>query len=197
MAAGERRTQRRRRLAERRHPPVAGAEHLQDMSAQTRYRRASAPSNNGRPKRLQPAPASSAVVRSLNGQPEPLTAVANSALWAAAHWNKRRTVVPDGERTPVDFAWASRSTSSRTPRYRLEPAAKIPRSRYKSRTRGTTNTRPHQRPVAQSTTTMTAIQTARSSRITTDDFRCRRSQFIVVQRYDQSASGTPYGNPRC
>jgi hypothetical protein len=44
---------------------------------------------------------------------------------------------------------------------------------------------------------MTAIQTASSSRITSDDFRCRRSQFIVVVRYDQLASGIPYGNPRC
>jgi hypothetical protein len=31
--------------------------------------------------------------------------------------------------------------------------------------------------VAQSTTTTTVIQTASSSRITSDDFRCRRSQF--------------------
>ena len=67
--------------------------------------------------------------------------------------------------------------------YRLEPAAKIRRSRYKSRTRGTTNTTPHQRPVAQSTTTTTVIQMASSSRITSDDFRCRRSQFILVERY--------------
>ena len=44
---------------------------------------------------------------------------------------------------------------------------------------------------------MTAIQTASSSRITSDDFRCRRSQLIVVLRYDQLASGIPYGNPRC
>jgi hypothetical protein len=71
----------------------------------------------------------------------------------------------------------------RTPRYRLEPAAKIRPSRYKSRTRGMTNTRPHQRPVAQRTTTITAIQTASSSRITSDDFLCRRSQFTVVQCY--------------
>jgi hypothetical protein len=44
---------------------------------------------------------------------------------------------------------------------------------------------------------MTAIQTASSSRITSDDFRCRRSQFIIVVRYDQLASGIPYGNPSC
>jgi hypothetical protein len=43
--------------------------------------------------------------------------------------------------------------------------------------------------------TMTAIQTASSTRITSDDFRCRRSQFIVVLRYDQLASGTAYGDP--
>lgn len=34
---------------------------------------------------------------------------------------------------------------------------------------------------------MTAIQTASSSRITSDDFRCRRSQFTVVPRYRQPA----------
>jgi len=67
-----------------------------------------------------------------------------------------------------------------TPRYRPEPAVKIRRSRYRSRTKGTTNTKPHQRPVAQSTTTTAAIQAARSSRITSDDFRCRRSQFILT-----------------
>jgi hypothetical protein len=51
--------------------------------------------------------------------------------------------------------------------------------------------------VAQSRTTMTAIQTASSSRITSDDFRCVRSQFIVVLRYDQLAFGIAYGSPRC
>ncbi len=71
----------------------------------------------------------------------------------------------------------------RTPRYWLEPAANIRRSRYKSKTRGTTNTRPHQRPVAQSTTTTTMIQMASSSRITSDDFRCRKSEFTVVLGY--------------
>ena len=48
-----------------------------------------------------------------------------------------------------------------------------------------TNTRPHQCPVAQSTTTTAAIQIASISLITRDDFRCRRSQFIVVSCYDQ------------
>ena len=75
---------------------------------------------------------------------------------------------------------ASSGQQPTAPLYRPEPATKIRRSRYKSRTRGTTNTRPHHRPVAQSTTTTTAIQTASSSRITSDDFRCRRSQFIVA-----------------
>jgi hypothetical protein len=73
-------------------------------------------------------------------------------------------------------------------RYRPEPAAKIRRSKYKSRIRGTTNTRPHQRPVAHSTTTTTAIQTASSSRITSDDLRCRRSQLIVAAEYAQGTS---------
>ena len=91
--------------------------------------------------------------------------------------------------------------------YRLEPAAKIRRSRYRSSTRGTTNTRPHQRPVAQSTTTMTVIQTASSSRITSDDFRCRRSQFIdgptlrVIRLWHpqhklMSITGADRGSPR-
>ena len=120
------------------------------------------------------------------------TRVAHTRLWGGSSLGTNRARwFPTGERTPVDFAWASRSTSSANTRYRLEPAAKIRRSRYKSKTRGTTNTRPHQRPVAQITTTMTAIQTASSSRITSDDFRCRRSQFIVVLRYDQLASGCP------
>jgi hypothetical protein len=44
---------------------------------------------------------------------------------------------------------------------------------------------------------MTAIQAASSSRIASDDFRCRRSQFIVVLRYDQRASGIACGDPRC
>ncbi len=43
---------------------------------------------------------------------------------------------------------------------------------------------------------MTAIQTASRSRITSDDFRCHRSQFTVVQCYDQLASGIPNGNQR-
>jgi len=43
--------------------------------------------------------------------------------------------------------------------------------------------------------TMTAIQNASSARITSDDLRCRRSQFIVVLRYDQLASGISYGDP--
>ena len=73
----------------------------------------------------------------------------------------------------------------------------IRRSRNRSRARGTTNTRPHQCPVAQSTTTMTATQTASSSRTTNDDFRCHRSQFIIVPRYDQPASGLPSANTRC
>jgi len=76
-----------------------------------------------------------------------------------------------------------------TPRYPLEPAIKIRRSRYKSRSRGATNTRPHQRPVAQSTTTMTAIQTASSSRIPSDDLRWRRSQLIVPHATRQLAYG--------
>ncbi len=90
--------------------------------------------------------------------------------------NQRTDAPPrglSGPRTPL------------TPRYRPEPAAKIRRSRYKSTSRGTTNTRPHQRPVAQSTTTTAVIQTASSSRITSDDFRCRRSQFIVAGQYSQ------------
>ncbi|MGH7692902.1 MAG: hypothetical protein ACREOA_09350, partial [Candidatus Dormibacteria bacterium] len=60
----------------------------------------------------------------------------------------------------------------RTPRYRAGPGTKIRRTKYKSRIRGMVKTRPHQRPVAQSTTMMTAIQIASSSRITSDDFRC-------------------------
>ena len=59
-------------------------------------------------------------------------------------------------------------------------AAKIRRIRYRSRTKGRTNTKPHQRPVAQSTTMTAAIQIASSSRITSDDFRCRRSHVIVA-----------------
>jgi hypothetical protein len=86
--------------------------------------------------------------------------------------NEPRTVTLDGGSTPVVAAWASRSTSVANAAYRLESAVKIRRSKYKSRIRGATNTRPHQRPVAQSTTTTTAIQMASSSRITSDDFGC-------------------------
>ena len=75
--------------------------------------------------------------------------------------------------------------------YRPEPATKIRRSRYRSRTRGTANTRPHQRPVEQSTTTITAIKTASSDRITSDDFRCCRSQSTILPRYNEVASGIP------
>ena len=64
-------------------------------------------------------------------------------------------------------------------RYRLGPSARIRPSRYKSSTRGMTNTNPHQRPVAQSTKTMTAIQTAKNSRSAIEDFRCRRSQIVT------------------
>jgi hypothetical protein len=38
---------------------------------------------------------------------------------------------------------------------------------------------------------MTAIQTASTSRITSAEFRCRRSQFIVVRRYNRLSSGIP------
>ena len=85
----------------------------------------------------------------------------------------------------AEHAAGSPLSSKQATDHNFEPAERIRRSRYRSKTRGTTNARPHQRPVAQSTTTMTAIQTASSSRITSEDFRCRRSQFIVVLRYDQ------------
>jgi hypothetical protein len=67
-----------------------------------------------------------------------------------------------------------------------------------STTRGMTKTKPHQRPVAHSATTTTAIQTASSSRSTSDDFRCRRSQFVRSHLihgppYDQEPSGVPRG----
>ena len=87
-----------------------------------------------------------------------------------------------------------RAEATSLSRYQLEPALNTRRSRYKSRPRGTTNIRPHHRPVAQSTTTITAIHTASSSRITSDDFRCLRSQLIRSLRYDyyeQTALGIP------
>jgi hypothetical protein len=82
----------------------------------------------------------------------------------------------DMAQTPLESSGARSTRSERRPqtsltrRYRPEPAAKIRWSRYRSRTSGATNTKPHQRPVAQSTTTTAAIQTASSSRITSDDF---------------------------
>ena len=79
----------------------------------------------------------------------------------------------------------------------METKSWSPVPEVKVRFRSPEVTRPHQRPVAESTTTMTAIQTASNRRITSDDFRCRRSQFTVVLPYDQQASGIPYGNPRC
>ena len=113
-----------------------------------------------------------------------------SSLEQTAHGGSRRASAP-----PSILPGRPDRQALRTLGYRLGPAAKIRRSRYKSRTRGMTNTRPHHRPVAQSTTTMTAIQTASSSRITSDDLRCRRSQFIVVLRYDQLAFGHPRRKP--
>lgn len=90
-------------------------------------------------------------------------------------------------RTLAFVAMQSPADATAAPRYRPEPASKIRRSRYRSRTNGATNARPHQRPMAQSTTMTMVIQTASSSRIASADFRCRRSQFIVAARYSQPA----------
>ena len=73
----------------------------------------------------------------------------------------------------------ARAGPALTPRYRPESAVRMRRIRYTSRRRGRMNTRPHQCPVAQSTTTMAVIHTPSSSRITSAAFWCRRSHLIV------------------
>jgi hypothetical protein len=121
--------------------------------------------------------------------PSPRPGTSRAVVPGALGWRDFRIVAERGVSVELSLGrevgpkqkW--RPVTSRL--YWPEPAANIRRSKYKSKARGTTKTTPHQRPVAQSTTTTTVIQTASSSRITTDAFRCRRSQFMVAGQYAQ------------
>ena len=139
-------------------------------------------------------------MRRVSADPSPRVALALERHSASRGWRHAQIgkVVGREIEVPVTSGLILPPRPSRTLSYRSELAAKIRRRRYKSRTRGTTNTGPHQCPVAQSTTTTAVIQMASSSRITSEDFRCRRPQFIVAKCQPQAAlTDIPSQNLRC